>query len=74
MVLNIIQAVLCVFVPLGLSGAAEPFDKLRTGKDIQCYMGNPRIDKRKEDENEDMAKHCGSLCGGFGSLGYRCSG
>jgi len=25
------------------SGVAEPFDKLRTGKDIQCYMGNPSL-------------------------------
>jgi len=32
-----------ILVKKRLSGVAEPFDKLRTGKDIQCYMGNPGL-------------------------------
>ena len=30
-----------ILLKMRLSGGVKPFDKLRTGKDIQCYMGNP---------------------------------
>ena len=32
-----------ILLEIRLSSVAEPFDKLRTGKDIQCYMGNFKL-------------------------------